>query len=104
MATCSLFDTLEDFRRIAVEFCEDLAATGVRYAEAVFSPATTRVGSTTTGTDRSRRCSTVWRPGAREHGVSVRLCPDIVRDMGLGRGGAHARCRAPLRRAPASSR
>jgi adenosine deaminase len=83
LATCTLFDTLEDFRRIAVEFCEDLAATGVRYAEAVFSPG-----------NHARRFGDDWygpieavldglRAGARDHGVTVRLCPDIVRDMGL---------------------
>jgi adenosine deaminase len=83
MATCSLFDTLEDFRRIAVEFCEDLVATGVRYAEAVFSPG-----------NHARRFDDDWygpieavldglEAGAREYGVTVRLCPDIVRDMGV---------------------
>jgi adenosine deaminase len=38
IATCSLLTRLDDFRRVATEFCADLAATGVRYAEAVFSP------------------------------------------------------------------
>jgi adenosine deaminase len=83
MATCALFDTLDDFRRIAVEFCEDLAATGVRYAEAVFSPG-----------NHARRFEDDWygpieavldglRAGSVAHGVTVRLTPDIVRDMGL---------------------
>jgi adenosine deaminase len=83
MATCSLFTSLEDFRRIAVEFCEDLARTGVRYAEAVFSPG-----------NHARRFDDDWyapleavldglAAGARDVGVVVRLCPDIVRDMGL---------------------
>jgi adenosine deaminase len=83
LATCSLFTSLEDFRRMAVEFCADLAATGVRYAEAVFSPG-----------NHARRFRDDWygpieavldglAAGERAHGVIVRLCPDIVRDMGL---------------------
>jgi adenosine deaminase len=83
MAMCSLFTSLEDFHRIAVEFCEDLAATGVRYAEAVFSPG-----------NHARRFDDDWfgpieavldglATGARDHDVTVRLCPDIVRDMGI---------------------
>jgi adenosine deaminase len=83
MVTCSAFTRLEDFRRIAIECCEDLAATGVRYAEAVFSPG-----------NHARRFAEDWfapieavldglAAGERAHGVTVRLCPDIVRDMGL---------------------
>ena len=30
---CRLLTRLDDFRRVATEFCADLAATGVRYAE-----------------------------------------------------------------------
>jgi adenosine deaminase len=87
LATCSLLTSLEDFRRIAIEFCEDLAATGVRYAEAVFSPG-----------NHARRFDGDWygpieavldglAAGARDHGVTVRLCPDIVRDMGMDDAG-----------------
>ena len=38
LALCRLLVVPEDFRRLATEFCADLATTGVRYAEAVFSP------------------------------------------------------------------
>ena len=80
---CSVFRRLEDFRRLAVECCADLAATGVRYAEAVFSPG-----------NHARRLRDDWDGpidavldglaiGARDHGVTVRSCPDIVRDDGL---------------------
>jgi adenosine deaminase len=80
---CQLLTTLEDFRRIAEEFCEDLAATGVRYAEVVFSPG-----------NHARRLGGDWHgpieavldglaAGERAHGVMVRLCPDIVRDAGM---------------------
>jgi adenosine deaminase len=82
MGLCALFMELEDFRRIAMEFCEDLAADNVRYAEAVFSPA-----------NHAARLDGDWfgpieavldglAAGEREHGVVVRLCPDIVRDLG----------------------
>jgi adenosine deaminase len=80
---CQLFGRLDDFRRLAVECCEDLAATGVRYAEIVFSP-----------TNHARRLGDDWfgpieavldglAAGARDHGVAVQLCPDIVRDNGM---------------------
>ncbi len=80
---CRLLTGPEDFRRIAIEFCEDLAATGVRYAEAVFSPG-----------NHARRLGGDWfgpieavldglAAGRRAHGVHVQLCPDIVRDAGL---------------------
>ena len=80
---CQLFATLDDFRRLAVELCADLAATGVPYAEAVFSPG-----------NHARRLDGDWfgpieavldglAAGERDHGVHVQLCPDIVRDNGL---------------------
>jgi adenosine deaminase len=80
---CRLFTRLEDFQRIALECCADLAASGVRYAEAVFSPG-----------NHARPLGGDWfgpieavldglAAGARDHGVTVRLCPDIVRDNGL---------------------
>ena len=72
-ASCST--TLEDFRRIAVEFCDDLAATGVRYAEAVFSPG-----------NHARRLDDDWygpieavldglAAGERDHGVPCGCAP-----------------------------
>jgi adenosine deaminase len=80
---CRSFGRLDDFRRLAVECCEDLAATGVRYAEVVFSP-----------TNHARRLGDDWfgpieavldglAAGGRAHGVVVQLCPDIVRDNGM---------------------
>jgi adenosine deaminase len=80
---CQLFGTLDDFRRLAVEVCQDLAATGVRYAEVVFSPG-----------NHARRLDGDWfgpieavldglAAGERDLGVRVRVCPDIVRDNGL---------------------
>jgi adenosine deaminase len=80
---CQLFATTDDFRRAAVELCEDLAATGVPYAEVVFSPG-----------NHARRLDGDWfgpieavldglAAGERNLGVRVRLCPDIVRDNGL---------------------
>ena len=80
---CRVLARPEDFHRLAVEFCEDLAATGVRYAEAVFSPS-----------NHARRLGDDWHGpieaildglavGGREHDVTVQLCPDIVRDAGV---------------------
>ena len=80
--TCALLTRLDDFRRVAEEFCADLAAAGVRYAEAVFSPA-----------NHAARLGDWFGPieavldgldaGARMHGVRVVLTPDIVRDFGM---------------------
>jgi adenosine deaminase len=78
---CALLSTPEDFRRVAEEFCADLAANGVRYAEAVFSPS-----------NHAARLGDWFGPieavldgleaGRRAHGVQVQLCPDLVRDNG----------------------
>jgi adenosine deaminase len=80
--TCALLTTLEDFRRVAEEFCADLAAAGVPYAEAVFSPA-----------NHAARLGDWFGPieavldgldaGGRRHGVLVQLTPDLVRDFGM---------------------
>jgi adenosine deaminase len=80
---CRVLATPDDFRRLGEEVCEDLAATGVRYAEAVFSPG-----------NHAHRLGEDWfgpieavldglAAGERTHGVRVRLTPDIVRDMGM---------------------
>ena len=80
---CGLLAKPDDFRRMGEEFCEDLAATGVRYAEAVFSPA-----------NHAARLGDDWHgpieallegldAGRRDTGVTVRVCPDIVRDLDL---------------------
>jgi adenosine deaminase len=81
---CALLTSLDDFRRIAEEFCADLALAGVGYAEAVFSPA-----------NHATRLDDWFGPieavldgleaGERAHGVHVQLTPDIVRDLGTER-------------------
>ena len=78
---CDLLRDLEDFRRIAYELCEELAAQGIRYAEAIFSPA-----------QHARRLDDWFGPieavldglaaGERDAGVVVRLEPDFIRDYG----------------------
>jgi adenosine deaminase len=79
---CALLTRLEDFRRIAEELCGDLAATGVRYAEAVFSPSNhaARHGGDHRGPIEAALDG--LGAGGRRHGVQVRLTPDVVRDMG----------------------
>jgi len=78
---CDLLHEPEDFRRIAIELCQDLAGQGVRYAEVVFSPA-----------QHERRLGDWYGPieavldglsaGERDHGTIVRLEPDFIRDYG----------------------
>lgn len=78
---CELLQELDDFRRIGVEICEDLAGQGVRYAEVVFSPAqhADRLG------DWHGPIEAVLdglAAGERDHGTIVRLEPDFIRDFG----------------------
>jgi adenosine deaminase len=82
VAMCSLLNDLDDFRRLAHEVCEDLAANGVRYAEAVFSPSNhaDRLGGDWFGPIEAILDGLA--AGERDTGVVVRLCPDIVRDLG----------------------
>jgi adenosine deaminase len=79
---CALLRDPEDFRRLAHEACEDLAANGVQYAEATFSPAAhaTRLG------DWYGPIEAVLdglRAGHRDFGPLVQLTPDVVRDNGI---------------------
>ncbi|MDP9331269.1 MAG: adenosine deaminase [Actinomycetota bacterium] len=79
---CALLRDLEDFRRLAYEACEDLAANNVRYAEAVFSPA----AHATRLSDWYGPIEAVLdglRAGQRDFGPMVRLTPDVVRDNGI---------------------
>ncbi len=80
---CGLLSELDDFRRLGFEVTQDLAANGVRYAEAVFSPS-----------NHAPRFSEDWfgpieavldglAAGERATGTVVRLDPDIVRDLGV---------------------
>jgi len=83
---CGLLTRLEDFRRLGGELCEDLAANGVRYAEAVFSPSNhaARFGGDRTGPMEALLDG--LRDGERRTGTRVRLCPDVVRDLGPDEG------------------
>ena len=76
---CDLLRELDDFRRIGVELCEDLAAQGVRYAEVVFSPAqhAARLGDWYGPIEAVLDGLTA---GERDHEVIVRLEPDFIRD------------------------
>jgi adenosine deaminase len=81
-AACDLLNDLEDFRRIAREFCADLAASGVRYAEVVFSPAQ-HAGRLGDWRGPIEAVLDGFAAGEREHGVTCRLEPDIIRDYGM---------------------
>jgi adenosine deaminase len=83
VAACAVLRRLEDFERLGREVATDLAAQGVRYAEAVFSPS-----------NHAERMGEDWQgpieavldglaAAERETGIVVRLTPDIVRDLGL---------------------
>lgn len=80
---CALLRTPEDFRRLGREVCEDLAGNGVVYAEAVFSPSNhaDRMGGDWTGPLEAVLDG--LEAGRRDTGVTVRLTPDIVRDLGV---------------------
>ena len=81
MALCSLMTDPEDFRRLGVEVCQDLAATGVRYAEAVFSPANHAAGHGWFAPIEALLDGLMT--GEQQTGVTVKLAPDIVRDLGM---------------------
>ena len=83
VAMCALMHDLDDFRRLAYEVCEDLAANNVRYAEAVFSPSNhaDRLGGDWFGPIEAVLDGLA--AGERDTGVVVRLGPDIVRDLGV---------------------
>ena len=82
-AACALLATIDDFRRIAYEFCEDEARAGVRYAEVVFSPSNhaARLGEDWFGPIEAVLDG--LEAGRRDFGVTARLAPDLVRDAGL---------------------
>ncbi|MBI3647920.1 MAG: adenosine deaminase [Actinobacteria bacterium] len=82
VAVCELLSDLDDFRRIGHDLCRDLQAQGVRYAEAVFSPAhhAGRLGDWFGPTEA---VLDGFAAGERDFGVVARLAPDIVRDMGM---------------------
>jgi adenosine deaminase len=83
VALCSLMTSLDDLRRLGCEVTEDLAASGVRYAEAVFTPS---AHAASFGDDWYAPLEALLdglAAGAREHGTIVRVTPDVVRDLGL---------------------
>jgi adenosine deaminase len=81
-AACDLLNDLEDFRRIACELCVDLAANGVRYAEVVFSPAQ-HAGRLGDWFGPIEAVLDGFADGERDSGVTCRLDPDIIRDLGM---------------------
>jgi adenosine deaminase len=81
-AACSLMNDLDDFKRLGYEFCQDLATAGVRYAEAVFSPAN-HAGRLGDWDGPIEAVADGLTAGRRDFGPLVRLTPDIVRDLGI---------------------
>ncbi len=86
IAVCGLMTRLEDYQRLGREVAEDLAATGVRYAEAVFTPS---AHAATMGEDWFGPIEALLdglAAGERATGTAVRLTPDVVRDAGMDAG------------------
>jgi adenosine deaminase len=81
-AVCNLLNDLEDFRRIGYEFSEDLAGQGVRYAEAVFSPAQ-HAGRLGDWHGPIEAVLDGFAAGERDFGTVCRLEPDVIRDFGM---------------------
>ena len=79
---CNLLREPDDFRRIGVELCEDLAAQGVRYAEVVFSPAQ-HAGRLGDWFGPIEAVLDGFAAGERDTGVVVRMEPDVIRDFGV---------------------
>ncbi len=77
---CNLLRDQDDFRRVGTEFCEDLAAQGIRYAEVVFSPAQ-HAGRLGDWFGPIEAVLDGFAAGEREHGIVARLEPDFIRDM-----------------------
>lgn len=83
IAACDLLTRLDDFRRLGLEVSEDLAANGVRYAEAVFTPSAHAAAFDDDWTSPLEALLDGLAAGARTHGTVVRITPDIVRDLGI---------------------
>ena len=82
LASIACLRSPEDFRRIAVEFCEDEATEGVRYAEVSLSLA----DHADRFTDWDEVVEGVLEglgQGERAHGVRCRLSIDVVRGIDL---------------------
>ena len=94
-AACDLINNLDDFRRIAREFCADLAANGVRYAEVVFSPAQ-HAGRLGDWFGPIEAVLDGFADGERESGAPA-VSTDIIRDLGMDAAG-DPRGRAEVRR------
>jgi adenosine deaminase len=80
---CGLMTELDDFRRLGLEVTQDLAENGVRYAEAVFTPAAHAVAFDDDWTSPIEALLDGLAAGEREHGTIVRVTPDVVRDLGV---------------------
>jgi adenosine deaminase len=83
IALCDLLTELDDFRRLGEEVSADLAANGVRYAEAVFTPSAHAAAFGDDWTSPLEALLDGLAAGARAHGTLVRVTPDVVRDLGV---------------------
>jgi adenosine deaminase len=86
IAVCGLMTRLEDFRRLGEEVGEDLAANGVRYAEAVFTPSAHAATMNGDWFGPIEALLDGLAMAERATGTTVRLTPDVVRDAGLDAG------------------
>ena len=93
IAVCGLMTRLEDFQRLGREVGEDLAATGVRYAEAVFTPSAHAATIGETGSGRSRHCWTASPPASATTGTRCGSRPTWCATSGWTRRRARSRSR-----------
>jgi len=89
----------EDFRRVAVEFCQDEAAEGVRYAEAFFS-LPDHAGKVRDWDGTLAAVLDGLGEGKRRFGIAVSLLVDVVRgiEMDLSRRAMEAAPRSDTSR------
>lgn len=83
VALCDLLTEMGDFARLGREVVEDLAANGVRYAEAVFTPSAHAAAFGDDWTSPLEAVLDGLAAGERDHGTIVRVTPDVVRDLGV---------------------
>ena len=80
--TTSALRTAADFRQIVVDYAAEAASHGAVYIEGIFSPSEPVARGTSWDEVFTGYCDGAQEAGEL-HGVSVRLTPDVTRDLGV---------------------